>query len=206
MSQHLHFSAIILAAGSSSRMGTPKQLLQVDGLCMLDLVIQTALQAVIGPPVVVLGANASQIEAASTQLNRCSVVHNHNYRSGLSTSLKAGIKSSPVQTNAYIFMLADLPLVSGTLLRKMIEEFVKTEADILYPEYQGQRGNPVIITSKLRNRLLKAKGDTGAKFLLADTNLAIVAYPVTTRAVITDIDTPEDFDNLCNRSLFYKGR
>ena len=199
MSRHKYFTAIILAAGISSRMGRPKQLLKVDGSTMIDHAIQAALDAGMDSPIVVLGANANQIKSSSRLLCRCTVIKNTNYREGLSRSLKSGLQSTPAQTTAYIFMLADQPLISGRLVLQMIQEFNKTRADILYPEYQGQRGNPVIISSKLRNRLLLAEGDSGAKFLFTDNSLSIVPYPINTDAVITDIDTPEDYKNICKR-------
>lgn len=196
-----HFTAIILAAGRSSRMGRPKQLLDVNGMCMLDHAIKAALNAGIISPIVVLGANASLIESHSTLLNRCTVVFNKKHDLGLSTSLIRGVLSSPAQSTAYIFILADQPLVDGTLLLKMMNEFIKIKADILYPEYLGQRGNPVIIDSKLRNRLLLSKGDSGAKFLFTDRTLHIASWPVNTDAVIIDVDTPEDYQNIYKHPL-----
>ena len=196
-----HFTAIILAAGTSSRMGRPKQLLEVNGICMLDHALQAALNAGINSPIVVLGANASQIESQSLLLTQCTTVLNPNYNMGLSTSLIRGVLSSPSESTAYIFILADQPLVGGELVLKMMNEFEKIRADILYPEYRGQRGNPVIITSRLRHQLLLAKGDSGAKFLFSDSTLKIVSYPVHTDAVITDVDTPEDYQNICSHQL-----
>lgn len=202
--QQMQFTAIILAAGASSRMGKPKQLLKVDGQYMLDRSILAAIRADINPPVVVLGANAGLIESHATQLKRCIVVKNDNFQMGLSTSLKCGIQAAPPQTEAYIFILADQPLVSSTLLIEMMKEFEQTKADLLYPIFQGRRGNPVIVTSRLHDRLLLATGDSGAKFLFADNSLKIVPYPVTTSAVIADVDTPEDFQELCRQQLLKK--
>lgn len=201
MSPRSHITAIILAAGTSSRMGKPKQLLEVNGKCMLDHTIQAALNAGMGLPIVVLGANARQIKSQSALLGCCRTVLNQQYHMGQSTSLVKGVLSSSPSTTAYIFLLADQPFVEGELIREMIKEFERQKADILYPEYQGQRGNPVIISSKLRTLLLQAKGDTGAKFLFSDSALKIVSHPVDTNAVIRDIDTPEDYQNICNRSL-----
>lgn len=204
MRQQKRFTAIILAAGASSRMGKPKQLLKVDGQCMLDHSILAAVSAGIDSPIVVLGANAKLIESHATQLSRCIVVKNDNFHMGLSTSLIHGIQAAPLLSKAYIFILADQPLVRSNLLLEMMEEFEKTKADVLYPQFQGQRGNPVIVTSRLHDRLLLAKGDSGAKYLFADNSLKIVPYPVTTSAVITDVDTPEDFQKLCRQELLKK--
>lgn len=197
-----HFTAIILAAGTSSRMGTPKQLLEVNGICMLDHAIEAALNAGISTPIVVLGANSSLIESQSLLLTRCKTVLNQDYNMGQSTSLIKGVLSSPSISTAYIFLLADQPRVGGELVLAMMNNFEKIRADILYPEYLGQRGNPVIITSRLRNQLLLSKGDSGAKFLFSDSSLKIVSYSAHTDAVVTDVDTPEDYQNMCSQHLF----
>ena len=200
------FSAIILAAGLSSRMGCPKQLLPVDGLSMLDHAIKAALTAGLEPPIVVLGHSAEHIKSQARLLSRCTVAINDYYKLGLTTSLICGIKSSPHETTAFVFMLADQQLVTGTILKKLLNAFEKRRADILNPTYQGKRGNPVIIKSKLQKLLLQAKGDSGARFLFSDPGLTVVPYPVTTTAVIIDIDTPEDLQILGHDELLGKNR
>ena len=202
MNSKQHFSAIILAAGLSSRMGSPKQLLQINGQTMLERAIETTLAAGIKKPIVVLGHNAIEIQAQIKLHHKCKVVINDSYEKGMSTSLRSGVRATTAKTFAYLFMLIDQPLVSGKLVRELLDTFEQKEGDILYPEYQGQRGNPVVISSKLRGRLLKAKGDSGARFLFADKDLNIIGHPVESPAVITDIDTPEDLDNLKKYPLF----
>ncbi|BHH82560.1 nucleotidyltransferase family protein [Desulforhopalus sp. 52FAK] len=201
-----HFSAILLAAGLSSRMGSPKQLLQINGATMLDRAVETALAAGIDKPVVVLGHNASEIQHQTELLHKCKVVINESYQTGMSTSLRCGVAATTAKSSAYLFMLIDQPLVDGTLVRELLRKFEQQEADILYPEYQGKRGNPVIISSKLRGRLLEAKGDSGARFLFTDKALNIIAHPVSTPAVIIDVDTPEDLRNYKKLHLFDKDR
>jgi molybdenum cofactor cytidylyltransferase len=192
------FSAIILAAGLSSRMGRSKQLIKIDEVTMLDRAIEAALTAGLVSPIVVLGHSAAEITSQTVLLNQCKVVINDLYRSGMSTSLKCGIEASPPQNTAYVFMLADQPLVTGALIKELLKGFEENQADILYPVYRKRRGNPVIISAKLRNRLMEAKGDEGARFLFSASDLTVVPYPVTTSAVITDIDTPDDVQRVIN--------
>lgn len=196
MSNEDHVTAIIMAAGLSSRMGEIKQLITINGLSLLDRSIQAALEAGINRPIVILGHKASEITAAASLLCHCHIIFNESYRAGLSTSLICGVKEAAAETTAFLFMHADQPLIDGTLLRKMIAEYKKTGADILYPTYLEQRGNPVIVSSQLRSRLLTAKGDSGARFLFRDGNLNIRAYPVPNAAVITDVDTHEDLQKI----------
>jgi len=191
-----HFTAIILAAGLSSRMGCTKQLLEIDGQTMLDRAVETVLDAGIANPIVVLGHNANEIRDKVKLLTHCTVVTNESYRTGMASSLRCGVRAVTSQTSAYLFMLCDQPLVDSTLIKELIKEFTRKKADILCPLYQGKRGNPVIISSKLHDRLLEAEGDSGARFLFADKDLNIVGHPVSTHAIIMDIDTPEDLLNV----------
>jgi molybdenum cofactor cytidylyltransferase len=179
-----------------SGMGKPKQLLIVEGLCMLDHAIRAALEAKMHSPVVVLGAHAREIESHSALLKHCRIIYNKEHHLGQSASLKSGVRAAPPQSTAYVFLLADQPLVDGRLLTLMIRKFTKTRADILYPEYLGQRGNPVIISTRLRERLLLAQGDSGARYLFLDDRLKKVSFPVETKGVIMDIDTPEEYQQL----------
>ncbi|TKB10708.1 NTP transferase domain-containing protein [Desulforhopalus sp. IMCC35007] len=203
MQPQQRLTAIILAAGSSSRMsrmGKPKQLLMLNGLCMLDHAIQAAIEAGIAKPIVVLGAHAKEIERCSTLLNHCTIIYNHEHHLGQSTSLQSGVRAAYPQSTAYLFLLADQPLVNSTLLTLLIQTFTQTKADIVYPEYDGQRGNPVIISASLRERLLTTSGDTGARFLFSDDSLKIISVPVPTKAVITDIDTPEEYQKVLRKN------
>ena len=177
-------------------MGKPKQLLMLKGFCMLDHAIKAAIESGIAAPIVVLGAHAKEIEKHSTLLNHCTIIYNHEHNLGQSTSLQSGVRAAVPQSTAYVFLLADQPLIDSTLLTLLIHTFTKTKADIVYPEYDGQRGNPVIISANLRERLLTASGDTGARFLFTDDSLKIISVPVSTKAVITDIDTPEEYQKL----------
>lgn len=191
-----HIVAIILAAGLSSRMGESKQLMRIDGLSMLDWSIQAALDAGFHRPMVILGHQASKIREESLLLDQCDVVVNPTYRGGLSTSLIYGVNKSPQEATAFLFIHADQPLIDGRLLKNIVGEFTQTGADILYPTYRNRRGNPVIVNAKLRNRLLKAKGDSGAKFLFNEPDINTIAFPVSTPAVIADVDTKEDVNTI----------
>jgi len=186
-----NFKAVILAAGSSSRMGKPKQLLKVKGKSMLDHAISAALGAGINTPVVVLGANKDQILDGIELADKCDIIYNSDFTTGQASTLVAGTKRVINSCDAAVFMLADQPFVTAKLIAGMINRFLDERPDLLYPLYQQQRGNPVIISSDLFPRLLTATGDTGARFLFTDSTLKILAHEVDDRSVIIDIDTPE---------------
>jgi molybdenum cofactor cytidylyltransferase len=190
------FKAVILAAGSSSRMGSPKQLLKVQGYSMLDHAIGAALGAGLHRPVVVLGANRDAILDGIQLADRCELVFNPEYSLGQASSLVVGVKQIIDRCAAAVFLLSDQPLVTAGLVSELIDRFVEHQPDVLYPVYRKKRGNPVIINSALFPRLLNATGDTGARFLFRDTRLNIFAYEVDDSSVTVDIDTPEAFQAL----------
>ncbi|MFW2365112.1 MAG: nucleotidyltransferase family protein [Desulforhopalus sp.] len=193
MCADFRFKAVILAAGSSLRMGTPKQLLKVQGSTMLDHAIRAALGAGLDPPVVVLGAHREMILEGIKLAGSCEIVINRQYGLGQASSLVAGVQHIMGSCDAAVFLLADQPFVGAKLIAAMMGRFCESEADLLYPTYKKQRGNPVIIGKHLFPRLLTANGDAGARFLFNDKTLNILAYTTKDKSVIVDIDTPEDF-------------
>ncbi|MBU0942936.1 MAG: nucleotidyltransferase family protein [Proteobacteria bacterium] len=193
MSSGGNIRAIILAAGTSSRMGRPKQLLQVEGECMLDHAIAAAQGAGAAPPVLILGAFAEEILRGARLATTCEIHRNQEYGKGQASSLVAGVQAVAGRCDAAIFLLTDQPFIDAQLVAGMTALFAEKRPDILYPLYRKQRGNPVIISSSLFPRLLTARGDKGARFLFTDKSLDILEYEVDNAAVVTDIDTLQDY-------------
>lgn len=188
--------AVILAAGSSSRMRTPKQLLKVQGVSMLDHAIEAALGAGLTRPVVVLGAHRDTILSGIRLAKSCDIVVNPDYTQGQASSLVAGVQRIMNRCDAAIFMLSDQPLVKAELVSDLINRFIEHRPDVLLPFYRQKRGNPVIISNSLFPKLITATGDAGARFLFKDRNLNIYQCEVNDRSVVIDIDTPEAFQSL----------
>lgn len=193
-----NFAAVILAAGSSTRIGKPKQLLRFRGKTMLEHAISAALDAGIVTPVVVIGAAADIILAEVPLLRYCRVLHNEEFKKGQATSLRTGVSYVQGSCDAAIFMLVDQPLVDSALVLELLHEYAKLNPDVLYPVYENQRGNPVVINARLFPRLINITGDEGARRLFTDPSLHIHAHEVDTRAVVTDIDTWQDYTSLCD--------
>lgn len=193
MRNNLKFAAVILAAGMSSRMGKPKQMLRVMGKSMLEHAIIAARGAGILSPVLVIGAFADDILQDIELIKKCETIFNKDFAEGQATSLKVGVDAVRGKCEAAIFMLADQPLIDAALIKELMEQFNHYKPDILYPVYKKQRGNPVIITASLFPRLMDSTGDQGARFLFSDNSLTIRTYEVKSKAVITDIDTWYDY-------------
>jgi len=193
MKNKVKFAAVILAAGMSSRMGRPKQMLRLEGKSMLEHAISAARGAGIISPVLVIGAFADDVMQDVELMKKCEPIFNKDYTEGQATSLRVGVEAVMGKCEAAVFMLADQPLIDAALIIELMEQFNRYKPDILYPVYKEQRGNPVIASANLFPRLINASGDQGARFLFSDRSLTIHTCDVENIAVITDVDTWDDY-------------
>lgn len=181
MTQARH-AAIILAAGASSRLGQPKQLLEVGGETLLERAARLAHQAGFSPVVVVLGANAQQIRR-KCELKAEVVVRNENWREGMASSIRAGLGAlaSAHRLSGILLMTCDQPAVTADHLRMLASTGTVTAS-----LYASRRGVPAYFPVSTLPDLAKLTGDSGARTLLAS------AQAIPLRGGELDIDTPAD--------------
>lgn len=199
MSHHLpsgEIAVVLLAAGGSSRMGRPKQLLQYRGETMIGRSLRTALSAGIRPVLVVLGANAEHIEPAIA-IEKVHVVHNPDWALGMSTSLRAGLeKALQLQPGlqALLFMVVDQPFVTKELLLQIVDKYLEKKPLIVAAEYERTPGVPALIDRELFGELRKLTGDKGARALFAKYKHRLLTVPFPKGHY--DLDAPADYDQL----------
>ncbi len=185
----------------SSRMGQPKQLLRWHGRPLVRHVAEVALASRLAGLVVVLGAEAPAMRAALMGLAGPIVtVQCNDYQDGQAASLRCGLAALPTAVTATIVLLVDQPLVSPTLVDRLIATF---EADAgalaVVPRYQGRPGNPVLLAAGLFAELQTLVGDTGARPVLERHAADVHWLDLDDSAVVTDADTPERFASLAER-------
>jgi 4-nitrophenyl phosphatase len=185
-------AAIVLAAGESRRFGQPKQLLPVGGKTMIQHVVDVVLDSPTEQVIVVLGCRAAEIEASVAD-RLVQVVVNQEWKSGLSSSVQAGLLAVRPEVSAALFVLADQPGVTTEVIAKLIERYRETCAPIVVPTHQGRRGNPVLFDRSLFAELMQVKGDQGGRRLIAEHSDKLEEVEVGTGAILTDIDTADDY-------------
>lgn len=185
--------AIVLAAGSSSRMGRPKQLLPVDGTPMVRRVAEAALASRVRQTIVVTGAAREQVEDALAGLP-LHLVYNPDYLEGLSTSLRAGLRAARPEMDAAIILLADQPFVDAAVIDALIDLYEAAHGRIVRPRYGGQPGNPVLWDRSLFDALMAQEGDQGGRQLLQEHASEIVWLDLPDPRLQLDVDTPEAYD------------
>ena len=189
---------VLLAAGTSSRMGQPKQLLLWRGQPLVRHVAEVALASQLDGLIVVLGAEAAVVRAALIGLAGAVVtVQCKNYVEGQAASLSCGLTALPSITQAAVVLLVDQPLVGPSLVNRLITTFrAEPNALAVVPRYQGCRGNPTLLAARLFTEVKALAGDTGARPVLERHAAAVRWLDLDDPAVVIDADTPASFTRL----------
>lgn len=186
---------IILAAGESKRMGSPKQLLDIEGKSLIRRTAEVALATDCYPVVLVIGANKAQIAPKIIDLP-LTVIDNPKWHEGMASSVKMGLVGLYMtykDVEAVIMLVCDQPYLSVSLLERMVETYRTKKAPIVACKYGEQVGVPALFDRKLFEELLNLTGDKGAKPVLM--NHLDETYLITFEAGSIDLDTLEDYQN-----------
>jgi molybdenum cofactor cytidylyltransferase len=181
---------VILAAGASTRLGTPKQLLRYGGQSLLFHAAQAAVASVCQPVVIVLGADAPRFKPEVADLP-VQVVENLNWIEGMGASIRTGINTFSDQVDAAVLMLCDQPFVSVEVINNLVKSYCLTNHSIVASEYGGTWGVPALFSRALFEELLMLKGDEGAKRVISKYRSDV--YGVAFAGGAMDIDTTLDY-------------
>ena len=194
----MNVSIVILAAGASSRMGAPKQLLHIQGKTLIKRITEMTMDTICYPIVVVLGANRAIIRKELERMP-ITIIDNPQWEQGMSSSIKMGLVGAYMtkkEIDAVIFLTVDMPLVSAELINKMInkaseEHNGNQKLEIVACKYDGQIGIPALFKRPLFNDLLELKGDQGAKKIIIENKdrTTLIDFP----AGKVDLDTIEEY-------------
>jgi molybdenum cofactor cytidylyltransferase len=184
-------AALVLAAGSSTRMGSNKLLAELNGKPMIAQTVQRIAAASVESVAVVTGHQADEIKSALGD-QKVTFVHNSQYEEGLASSLRAGVAALRDSCDAILVCLGDMPLVDARDVNRMIAAFNPIEnRSIVVPVHGRSFGNPVLWGSEHFAALMACEGDRGARGLLEKLKDDAVEIPVDHAGVVLDADTPE---------------
>jgi CTP:molybdopterin cytidylyltransferase MocA len=179
--EHSTIAGLLLAAGSGSRLGRPKALVELGGLTLAERGVALLRDGGTDPVVMVTGA-------APVSLPGVIAAHNPDWRSGMGSSLREGLQILPQDREAVVIALVDQPLIGAAAVRRLIAAF-RAGAQVAVACYQGRPRNPVLIArSYWADVAAAAQGDAGARTFLA-------AHPaLVTRVECGDVGRPDDLD------------
>jgi CTP:molybdopterin cytidylyltransferase MocA len=200
--------AVLLAAGSGSRLGgRPKSLLELDGVALIRRAVTALASAGVSELVVVLGHHGPVIEAA-LQGTGARWIFNPQPEDGQVSSQRLGLAALRAQHEAVIVALADQPLIDADDVRALRQAWARRSAEVqlLYPQVDGQPGNPVIFSAAVREQILRGESTVGARQWREAHPGAVAPFDTPNPHYRFDIDTPEDlarFQRETGRSLVW---
>jgi molybdenum cofactor cytidylyltransferase len=173
-------------------MGVQKLLLPFGGKTVIAHIVDQLLASTIGKVHVVVGHQGTRI---SRELSGrpVSIVNNPNYKSGMLSSVRCGLRELPRECKAVLVALGDQPSITSKLIDQMLKSFADTEKRILVPLYDGKRGHPILFSEFYRTEILTHYDNVGLRGLLHAHSDDVFELTVSTSAVLSDMDCPEDY-------------
>jgi len=197
-------SSILLAAGCSSRMdGENKLIKEINGIPLIKHTIKSILGSSVNEIIVVLGYEKDVVENLIGINKKIKFVYNENYKNGIASSIKIGIKNISNRADAFFITLGDMPNINQNIYNKLIKarfnynKKLKLEhkKEFIIPTFEGKNGNPVLISKYAKEKMNKIKGDIGAKEIIELNKNKTLYIPVKSKGVTLDFDYLEDFSS-----------
>ena len=191
-------SGIVLAAGSSRRMGSPKALLKIGEKTFLQYIVEALHSARIIDVVIVFGAEAEKIQKTLTWFDG-KIVTNNDWQKGQLSSIITGLnaldltKSEPEEIHGAIICPADHPLLTQSLLVDLLQGYWLSKKRIIIPIHRGKRGHPVIFDRELFDDIRNAPIDIGAREVVRNHEQEVHEVDVNDEGVLINIDSPDDY-------------
>ena len=187
---------VILAAGASTRLGRPKQLLDLGGMPVIRRVCEASLRAAVDDVVVVLGHDAEAVRDALPDAGpRLRALRNERYREGQSTSLVAGIRAMHPEAGAALVLLGDQPEIRVDAIDAVLARWRSDGGDLVQAAYSGTAAHPMLFDRSMWPELEAATGDEGARGILAQHRDQRILVEVGGRPP-RDIDTAQDYERI----------
>ena len=186
-------SAVILAAGQSERLGSPKQLIQWQGTTLLDYTIGCIRESGIVDIVLVLGAHVEKIKKA-VKLSDLRIVVNASWQTGKAGSIRAGVNAISPDAEGIMIFLCDQPYLTSDLIKAILKVGKDSKENIIAPVVGEQIINPVLFKKEVFSDFYLLQGEEGGKNLFKNHSIRRVPWKDT--RILLDIDTPDDLEKL----------
>lgn len=190
----MKLSILILAAGNSSRLGFPKQLIEFEGQTLIERITEIAL-TVSDDILIILGGNTELIIPKLERFKRTvSTIFNPDWQQGMGTSIRVGVEKLAEKSDLILILLSDQPFISKVLLQNMMQSFANSQNPIVSCVYNQELGVPMLFDKTVFKDLLNLNGERGAKSFLSHykNRISMIDFP----QGIFDIDTAEDVEKL----------
>ena len=191
-------SAILLAAGQSKRMnGDNKLIKKYNKKYLINHIVGTLIKSKVDKIIIVLGFQRSKVRKITIKNKKINFVYNKNYKSGMASSIKTGLKRVSKKNIGFLIVQADMPLISKNIINSICYAIKNNKKEIIAPTYKGKIGNPVGFKISIIKKLNKIRGDYGAKKMIQKNKIKLALIKVRSKSILKNFNTQKDF--LINR-------
>ena len=191
-------SAILLAAGQSKRMGGDNKLIKkYNKKYLINYIVGTLIKSKVDKIIIVLGFQSPKVRKITAKNEKINFIYNKNYKSGISSSIKTGLKRVSKKNIGFLIVQADMPLISKNIINSICYAIKNNKKEIIAPTYKGKIGNPVGFKISIIKKLNKIRGDYGAKKMIQKNKIKLALIKVRSKSILKNFNTQKDF--LINR-------
>ena len=187
-------SAIVLAAGQSKRMGGDNKLIKkYNKKYLINHIIGTLIKSKVNKIIVVLGFQKIKVRKITVKNKKINFVFNKNYKSGMASSIKTGLKEISKRSIGFLIVQADMPLISKKIIDSLCYSIRNNNKEIVAPIYKSNMGNPIGFKRSMTRILNKTSGDSGAKKMIKRNKKNLSLIRVNSKSIFKDFNTQRDF-------------
>ena len=189
-------TAILLAAGQSKRLRGENKLTKLfKGKPLINHILFSLIKSKVNKIIIVLGFEHLKIKTKLLKSKKINIVINKNYKKGMSSSIKTGLKKIPKNSKGFLIVLGDMPNITKTTINKICLSITRSDKEIILPKFKNRTGNPIGFKHSMIKNIYKIKGDKGAKNIIKKNNKKIKFLNINSKSILTNLNTKRDFSN-----------
>ena len=189
-------TAILLAAGQSKRLKNENKLTKLfKGKPLINHILYSLIKSKVNKIIIVLGFEHLKIKTKLLKNKKINFVVNKNYKKGMSSSIKTGLKKLPKNSKGFLIVLGDMPNITKTTINKICLSIIRSDKEIILPKFKNKTGNPIGFKHSMIKNIYKIKGDKGAKNIIKQNNKKIKFLNINSKSILTNLNTIKNFSN-----------
>ena len=189
-------TAILLAAGQSKRLKNENKLIKLfKKKLLINHILSSLIKSKVNKIIIVLGFEHLKVKKKLLKSKKIKFVINKNYKKGISSSIKTGLRGLSKHNNGFLIVQGDMPNITKTTINKIILLINKPGKEIFLPRFQNRIGNPIGFKKSMIKNINKIKGDRGAKNIIKKNSKKIKFVNIYSKSILTNFNTKKDFSS-----------
>jgi len=189
-------TAILLAAGQSKRLRGENKLTKLfKGKPLINHILFSLIKSKVNKIIIVLGFEHLKIKTKLLKSKKINFVINKNYKKGMSSSIKTGLKKLSKNSQGFLIVLGDMPNITQTTINKICLSITRSDKEIILPKFKNKTGNPIGFKQSMIKNIYKIKGDRGAKDMIKKNNKKIKFLNINSKSILVNFNTKRNFSS-----------